>query len=60
MARIKVDLRCCKWCSYLKPDIENLCYWCSNKRSEHYMESIKDDTLMHQCKGGNAKLKYNK
>lgn len=54
MARLKSDLRCCKLCSHRKMDIKNLCYFCSNRNSEHYMEKIKDDSLMRQCKGGNA------
>lgn len=57
MARIKSDLRCCKYCSHRKVDIANLSYYCSNRQSEHYLENIIDDTLMHHCKGGNAKLK---
>lgn len=56
MARLKSDLRSCKLCSHKKTDIENLSYYCSNRQSEHYLEKIKDDTLMHHCKGGNAKL----
>lgn len=31
-------------------------YYCSNRQSDHYLENIIDDTLMHHCKGGNAKL----
>ena len=54
MARLKSDLRPCKWCSHKKMDIENLCYYCSNRQSEHYLEQIKDDTLMRHCKGGNS------
>ncbi len=27
----------------------------ADRQSEHYMENIKDDTLMHHCKGGNLK-----
>lgn len=55
MARLKSDLRNCKFCSHKKADIKNLCYYCSNRQSEHYMEHIKDDTIMHHCKGGNCK-----
>lgn len=58
MARLKSDLRNCKMCSHKKTDIKNLCYYCSNKQSEHYMEQIKDDTLMIKCKGGNTKKLY--
>nr|DAE65662.1 MAG TPA: hypothetical protein [Caudoviricetes sp.] len=57
MTRLKSELRCCKNCSYRKTDIKNLSYYCANQLSEHYLERIKDDTLMHQCKGGNAKLR---
>lgn len=57
MARIKSDLRCCIYFSHRKVDIANLSYYCSNRQSEHYLENIKDETLMHHCKGGNAKLK---
>ena len=56
MARVKSDLRCCKYCSHRKVDIANLSYYCSNRQSDHYLENIIDDTLMHHCKGGNAKL----
>ena len=56
MARIKNDMRNCKFCSHKKPDIKNLCYYCSNPNSEHYLEKIADDTLIRWCKGGNAKL----
>ena len=56
MAALKNALRCCKFCSYKKMDIENLGYYCSNRRSEHYMEKFKDDTIMQHCKGGNASL----
>ena len=58
MARVKTDLRSCKFCSYKKTDIEHLCYYCSNRQSEHYLEQIKDDAAMKQCKGGNCKRKY--
>ena len=47
MARIKSDLRCCIYCSHRKVDIANLSYYCSNRQSEHYLENIKDETLMH-------------
>lgn len=56
MARLKNDLRSCELCSHRKMDIENLCYYCSNRQSEHFLESIRNITSMHQCKGGNAKL----
>lgn len=59
MARLKSELRSCKNCSYRKTDIINLCYYCANQLSEHYLEQIKDDMLMHKCKGGNAKLRGN-
>ena len=57
MARLKNDLRACKYCSHKKSDISNLCYYCANIESEHYLEEIKDDTEMHFCKGGNSKNK---
>ena len=44
MARLKNELRNCKFCSHKKTDIENLCYYCSNKQSEHYLE--KEAALM--------------
>lgn len=50
MARVKSDLRCCKYCSHRKVDIANLSYYCSNRQSDHYLENIIDDTLMHHCK----------
>lgn len=59
MARLKNDLRTCKYCSHKKADIENLCYYCANKLSDHYLEKIRDDTLMHNCKGGNCRNMYN-
>lgn len=58
MARLKNDLRNCKFCSHKKADIENLCYYCSNRQSEHYLEKIRDDTLMRHCKGGNCRRMY--
>lgn len=58
MARLKSELRNCKWCSHRKIDIENLCYYCSNEKSEHYLTSIRDDDGMIWCKGGNAKRSY--
>lgn len=54
MARLKNDLRNCKYCSHKKVDIKNLGYYCSNRQSEHYLEQFKDDTDMKHCKGGNA------
>lgn len=59
MERLKSDLRNCKMCSHKKMNISELCYYCANKQSEHYMENIKDDTLMWNCKGGNARGKCN-
>lgn len=58
MARLKSDLRSCKMCSHRKMDFKNLCYYCSNRQSEHYLESIKDDDVMIRCKGGNAKNRH--
>lgn len=55
MARLKNDLRNCKHCSYKKTDLKNLCYYCGNRQSEHYLEKIEDDTIMRSCKGGNCK-----
>lgn len=47
MARLKNELRNCKFCSHKKTDIENLCYYCSNRQSEHYLEKIKE--MIHLC-----------
>lgn len=58
MARLKKDLRNCKYCNYKKCDIENLCYYCDNRQSEHYLEKIKDDTIMRFCKGGNTRKRH--
>lgn len=55
MARLKSELRNCKYCNYKKIDVENLGYYCGNRKSEHYLEEIKDDTVMQFCKSGNAK-----
>lgn len=54
MARLKSDMRNCKYCSHKKPDIKNLCYYCDNRKSEHYLEKIVDDTMIRFCKGGNC------
>lgn len=51
----KTELRNCKFCNHKKPDIKHLCYYCANRQSEHYLELIKDDTIMRHCKSGNAK-----
>lgn len=58
MAAIKNQLRCCKYCSYKKPYIKKLCYYCDNKKSEHYLEEFKDDTEIRYCKGGNDRNAY--
>ncbi len=59
MARLKEDLRNCKYCSHKKPDLPNLGYYCSNRQSEHYLEKFKDDTVMHFCTGGNIRNRKN-
>ena len=59
MSVIKREIRCCMFCSHLKPDYANLAYYCSNQISEHYLETIKDIENEHWCKGGNAKKQRN-
>ena len=58
MVRVKSDVRSCKYCSHKKPDIQNLCYYCANRQSEHYLEKIRDDENMKWCKSGNCKKLY--
>ncbi len=58
MAHIHNAMRPCKPCSYKKMRLAKLCYYCSNIQSEHYLEDIKDDTVIRSCKGGNAKRDY--
>lgn len=59
MASIKNVLRNCKYCSHKKMYLRKCCYYCDNKNSEHYLEVFRDDTVMHYCKGGNAKNERN-
>lgn len=60
MAHIHNAQRPCKPCSHKKMDLTNVCYFCNNPKSEHYLEKIYDDTQQRFCKGGNAKRDYEK
>jgi len=60
MARLKIDMRSCHYCSHKKADISTLSYFCSNKQSEHYGEKINNHDEIISCKGGNAKGLYEK